>query len=130
MTNKYKTLLRGYKNVVDNNIKTGTARKHRPFEKELGEITRGNPNMRPKHTLSSAAGPSNSSSSDDTLPKETDQPKCFKEQRKRPGSELTAFLREESETQDQRFKLFMDQMEKELEKKLGLFREIFGSKKD
>lgn len=64
-------------------------------------------------TLSSAAGPSTSSSSDDTLPKETDSPKCFKEKRKRPRSELTDFFfREESEKQDQKFKLFMDQMEK------------------
>lgn len=109
----YKTLLRGYKNVViDNNKKTGATRKHRPFEKKLGEITKGNPNIKPKHTLSSVAGPSTSSSSDDTLPKETDPPKCFKEQRKRPRSELTDFLREVSEKQDQRFKLFMDQIEK------------------
>lgn len=63
-------------------------------------------------TLSSAAGPSTSSSSDDTLPKETDSPKCFKEKRKRPRSELTDFFREEAEKQDQKFKLFMDQMEK------------------
>lgn len=64
-------------------------------------------------TLSLAAGPSTSSSSDDTLPKETDSPKCFKEKRKRPRSELTDFFfREESEKQDQKFKLFMDQMEK------------------
>lgn len=112
MTNRYKTLLRGYKNVVDNNKKTGTARKHHPFEKDLGEITKENPNIKPKQTLSSAAGPSTSSSSDDPIPKETDHPKCFKEQRKRPRSELTDFLGEESEKQDQRFKLFMDQMEK------------------
>lgn len=62
-------------------------------------------------TLSSAAGPSTSSSSDDTLPKETDSPKCFKEKRKRPRSELTDFFREESEKQDQKFKLIIDQME-------------------
>lgn len=41
-------------------------------------------------TLSSAAGPS---TSDDTLPKETDSPKCFKEKRRRPRSELTNFER-------------------------------------
>lgn len=110
--------------------KTGTARKHHPFEKELGEITRGNSNIKPKHTLSAGRGPSTSSSSDDTLPKETDPPKCFKEKRKRPRSELTDFLREESEKQDQRFKLIMDQMKKMQEKKLELFRQIFGSKKD
>lgn len=37
VTNRYKTLLRGYKNVIDNNKKTGTARKHHPIEKDLGE---------------------------------------------------------------------------------------------
>lgn len=104
----YKTLLRGYKNVIDNNKKTEAIRKHQPFEKELGEITKGNPNIKPKHTLSSAAGPSTSFSSDDTLPKETVPLKFFKEQRKSPRSEFTDFLREESEKQDQRFKLFMD----------------------
>lgn len=45
-------------------------------------------------TLSSAAGPS---SSDDTLPKETDSPKCFKEKRKRPRSELTDFFLERNQ---------------------------------
>lgn len=48
-------------------------------------------------TLSSAAGPSTSSSSDDTLPKETDSPKCFKEKRKRPRSELTDFFLERNQ---------------------------------
>lgn len=71
-------------------------------------------------TLSSAAGPS-TSSSDDTLPKETDSPKCFKEKRKRPRSELTDFFREESEKQDQKFKLFMDQMDKCRKRSLGKF---------
>lgn len=33
-SDRYKTLLRGYKNVIDNNKKTGTARKHHPFKKE------------------------------------------------------------------------------------------------
>lgn len=37
VTTRNKTLLMGYKNVNENNKKTGTAREHHPFEKELGE---------------------------------------------------------------------------------------------
>lgn len=79
-------------------------------------------------TLSSAAGPSTSSSSDDTLPKETDSPKCFKEKRKRPRSELTDFFLERNQKNRIRNLSCSWIKWKMQEKKLELFREIYWIK--
>lgn len=72
MINKYKIFLRGYKNVVDNNIKIGIVRKYCFFEKEFGEIMRGNFNMRFKYILLLVVGIFNFFLLDDILLKEID----------------------------------------------------------
>lgn len=55
VSDRYKTLMRSYKQVVDNNKKTGSAKKPQAYENELGELLKDNPNIRPVHTLSSSA---------------------------------------------------------------------------
>lgn len=49
VSNCYKTLMRSYKQVVDNNKKTGSAEKTHAYENELGEV------LKDIHTLSSSA---------------------------------------------------------------------------
>lgn len=55
VSNRYKTLMRSYKQVVDNNKKTGSAKKTHSYENELGKLLKDNPNIRLVHTLSSSA---------------------------------------------------------------------------
>lgn len=55
VSNRYKTLMRSYKQVVDNNKKTGSAEKTHAYKNELGEVLKDYPKIRPVHTLSSSA---------------------------------------------------------------------------
>lgn len=51
VSNRYKTLMMSYQQVVDNNKKAGSAKKTHAYENELKD----NPNIRLVHTLSSSA---------------------------------------------------------------------------
>lgn len=55
VSNRYKTLMRSYKQVVDNNKKTGSAEKTHAYENELGEVLKDYQKIRRVHTLLSSA---------------------------------------------------------------------------
>lgn len=55
VSNRYKTLMRSYIQVVDTNKKTGSAKETHAYENELRELLKVNQNSRPLHTLSSSA---------------------------------------------------------------------------
>lgn len=42
VSNRYKTLMRSYKQIEDNNKKTGSAKKTHAYENELGELLKDN----------------------------------------------------------------------------------------
>ena len=52
--NKWKTLLNGYKSVVDNNKKSGAKRKSNQFFKDMDEILGDRPNVTPVALASSS----------------------------------------------------------------------------
>lgn len=55
VSNKWKSLLRGYKAVKDNNRKTGASKKTHPYENELDEILENDPNVTPPYVCFSAS---------------------------------------------------------------------------
>lgn len=122
---RWKTLLRAYKAIKDNDTKSGAGKKNFDYMKELDEIFGKDPAITPVVTASSTSAVVNkrkhendSDSSLESKKSETKRPKCS------PTSEMVSLLKQHTQNQEDRYKAEANRREQHFQERMQMMQQI------